>query len=158
MAALKKILIALIVLLLLAAAVICILNSEWYLEKRHKVFLVSRKIPEGFISSEEHWDQDGWQDFVDYAKFLYKDDSAFAVDPEYGKVTEADIPRLKGFFDNFRQWMKVEERLKEYDFDPSCLDAGDLFRLVEKYPNYDDYDIWFFDSQTLTLYYFHANI
>ncbi len=158
MTAFKKILIVLIVLLLLVAAAICVLNSEWYQEKRHKVFLASRKIPEGFISSEEHWDQDGWQDFVDYAKFLYKDDSVFAGDLEYSKVTEADIPRLKGFFDNFRQWMKVEERLNEYDFDPSCLDASDLFRLVEKYPNYDDYDIWFFDSQTLTLYYFHANI
>ena len=154
----KRVLFGLVVLLLLVAAAICVLNSEWYQEKRHAFFLASREIPEGFVSSEEHWDPDGWQDFTDYAKFVYEYDSVFTCNTEYSRVTEADIPRLQGFFDNFRSWMETGDRLNEYDFDPGCLDTGDLFRLVEKYPNYDDYDIWFFDSQTLTLHYFHANI
>ena len=96
----------------------------------------------------------GCRELMDYKYKNYR-----AADPEINnKAAAADIETIKGYFANFREWMNVEDRLDEYDFDPACIDTEDYFRLTERYPNYDDYTLWFFDMQTLTLYYIHTNI
>ncbi|MBQ9890579.1 MAG: hypothetical protein IJM39_04135 [Firmicutes bacterium] len=151
MTAFKRILIILIIMLLLAALVIYVLNTACSSEAIHE-------IPSGYTSKETHWDPNGGQDYTDYCKYTYKDASGFAGNKDYNKAAAADIETIKGYFANFREWMNVEDRLDEYDFDPACIDTEDYFRLTERYPNYDDYTLWFFDMQTLTLYYIHTNI
>ena len=64
--------------------------------------------------------------------------------------------------------MKSESRLDEYDFDTSVINEGDYVKIVTKegqpingdstYGKYDNYSIYFFDIETLTLYYIHNNI
>ena len=114
-------------------------------------------IPSGFVSKEEHFQQGGFQDYTDYAKYVYESSYAFEKNSDYSPVSESDINMIKGYTDNFKDWMS--NRLSEYDFDYSSVTAGDYYRLKVKYNDnpYSDYTLWFFDTETYTLYYFHNN-
>ena len=116
-------------------------------------------IPSGFVSKEEHFQQGGFQDYTDYAKYVYESSSAFEKSSDYSPVSESDINTIKGYTDNFKGWMSTDDRLSEYDFDDSCITAGDYYRLRIKYKDnpYSDYTLWFFDAETYILYYFHSN-
>ena len=63
--------------------------------------------------------------------------------------------------------MESKDRLKEYDFDVTKITEGDFFRIKtkegesigdSKYQKFDNYTLYFFDTETLTLYYIHNNI
>ena len=91
-------------------------------------------IPKGYVKSEEYFDKEGIQDSSDYAKYIYNDE-------------------------------KVIEGI--YDFDTSIITEGDYVRIETKegeeigdstYGKYDNYSVYFFDRETLTLYYIHNNI
>ena len=117
-------------------------------------------IPSGYVSKEEHFEQGGSQDYTDYAKYVYESSSAFEKNSDYSPVSESDINIIKGYTDNFKDWMSTENRLSEYDFNDSSITEGDYYRLKVKYNDnsYSDYTLWFFDTETFTLYYFHNNI
>ena len=125
-------------------------------------------IPKGYSSAEEHFDSNGFQDYTDYCKYIYPENSAerFAA-KGYSEVNEADVENLAGYFENFSGWMEVENRSGEFDFDASCINEGDYFIIESKegtpigssaYGKYDDYTVYFFDIETDTLYYIHTNI
>ena len=116
-------------------------------------------IPSGYISKEEHFQQGGFQDYTDYAKYVYNSMSAFENNSDYSPVLESDVAVIKGYTENFKSWMSAGDRLNEYDFDDSCITVGDFNRLVTKGKNedYSNYTLCFFDSETTTLYYFHNN-
>ncbi|MCR5694379.1 MAG: hypothetical protein K6G89_05340 [Clostridia bacterium] len=116
-------------------------------------------IPSGYISREEHFQQGGFQDYTDYAKYVYDSMSAFENNSDYKPVLESDAAVIKGYTQDFKSWMSAADRLNEYDFDDSCITVGDFYRLLIKYKNdvYSNYTLWFFDSETATLYYFHNN-
>ena len=116
--------------------------------------------PAGFTAKDEHFDPEGFQDFTDYCKYYYPDASGFEKDSSFVSVADEGVNRVKGFFKNFREWMETSGRLDEYDFDDSIITPDDLVRieLKEHLSIYDDYDVYFFDRGTNTLYYIHNNI
>ena len=122
---------------------------------------VEDKIPPGYVRKEEHFDPDGFQDYVDYCKYCYPDAEAFERDGRWHAVSEEEIEEIRGYFENFQGWMETAGRLEEYDFDPACIGAGDHVRIEigsTHWSQYDDYTLYFFDAETGVLYYIHSNI
>lgn len=125
------------------------------------------EISKGYIDSEEHFEQDGFQDYADYAKYIYSSIEIIENDREYEKVGIDDISSIKLYFENFRDRMEMSDRLDEYDFDERIINEGDYIRIKtkegekignSKYQKYDNYTVYYFDIETLTLYYIHSNI
>ena len=126
----------------------------------------------GECRSCEFYTCGGFQDYTDYAKYYY--DPVDFTDNEYFSVIEqSDIDALNEHLDDFESWIETyregdasREIVVNYDFDRSVIDHEDyLYIESEKYDPWDDgnmvfasYDVYFFDTQTNTLYYFHNNI
>lgn len=67
-------------------------------------------IPKGYIEKYEFYDEEGFQDYTDYAKYIYSDNNNFINNNEYKKVLDNDIDNIKGYFDNFRiGWKMLED-------------------------------------------------
>ncbi len=126
-------------------------------------------IPDGYINKEEHFDKEGIQDFTDYAKYIYGSEDVITGNKEYKKIEYNDIQNVVGYFEDFSGWMKAADRLSEYDFDMRIISEGDYYKVKTKegqiignsehqYRKYDNYSVYFFDVETLTLYYIHNNI
>ena len=123
-------------------------------------------IPSGYTGKEEHFDKEGFQDYADYCKYFYKDAAAFENNPDYRKVTERDIAGIKEYFDYFEMCMDGG-RADEYDFDTGCMTSGDYVSIKTKegisdgnivYGKLDNYNIYYFDTDSNILYYIHNNI
>ncbi len=126
---------------------------------------IDPNIPNGYTGKEEHFDKDGFQDYSDYCKYFYKDATAFENNPNYHKVTAPDIAVIKGYFDDFKQFMGGD-RAGEYDFDTKCITIGDFVLINTKegvtegnivYQKYDNYNVYYFDTDSNVLYYIHNN-
>lgn len=122
---------------------------------------------DGYTGKEEHFDPEGFLDYVDYCKYYYPSAEAFAASERYAMVTEGDIEVIRGYFENFAGRMRACSREQEYDFDPACISPGDYFDVFtmegepidsRAYRKYDNYDVYFFDVESCTLYYIHSNI
>lgn len=146
----KKILIVTVIILLLTA---CggTMNTE---------------IPKGYTSKTEYYDKEGIQDHTDYAKYVY-DKIIVENDDNYIKVNEKDIENIKSYFNDFKDAMESQNRLNQYDFDINSITENDYVRIITKegtpigdstYGKFDNYSVYLFDSETLTLYYIHNNI
>ena len=124
-------------------------------------------IPDGYIDKEEYYDKDGFQDYTDYAKYLYDSKDVIINNKEYKKIEQDDIQNIIGYFEDFSGWVKAADRLSEFDFDINNINEGDYVKIKTKegqkiangkYETYDNYSVYFFDIETLTLYYIHNNI
>lgn len=125
------------------------------------------EIPKGYINQQEFYDENGFQDYTDYAKYIYSTQDIIVNNNKYKKITTEDAENIKCYFENFHSRMKASNRLDEYDFDESIINEGDYIRIKTKegqkigdsrYEKYDNYSIYFFDIETFTLYYIHSNI
>ena len=112
---------------------------------------------------------DGFQDYTDYCKYYYTDKvlNFLEKNSRFKKVSEKDITEIEGYFENFADWVKYEKYKDSYDFDKSIISTGDYFYIqnkdtYERYADYPDkyaaYNVYFFDTETLTLYFIHTNI
>ena len=125
----------------------------------------------GECRSCEFYTCGGFQDYTDYAKYYY--DSVDFTDNEYfSKIRQADISILNEHLDDFESCIEAHgyndassEIVVNYDFDRSLIDSEDyLYIDSEKHTRGDgytllvNYNVYFFDTQTNTLYYFHNNI
>lgn len=126
---------------------------------------MNTEIPKGYISKTEYYDKDSIQDHTDYAKYIY-DKIIVENDKDY-KLVQDDIDNVKSYFNDFKSVMESEERLNEYDFDIDSITENDYVRIITKegtpigdstYGKFDNYSVYLFDSETLTLYYIHNNI
>ncbi len=121
-------------------------------------------IPDGYIDKEEYFDKDGFQDYTDYAKYMYDSKDVITDNKEYEIIQYDDVQNIVGYCENFSKWMKIADRLNEYDFDISIINEGDYFKVETQEGSqagndkYDNYSMYFFDVETLTLYYMHNNI
>ena len=124
-------------------------------------------IPDGYIDKEEYYDKDGFQDYTDYAKYLYASKDVIINNKEYKKIEQDDIQNIIGYFEDFSGWMKAADILSEFNFDINNINEGYYVKIKTKegqkitngkYGKYDNYSIYFFDIETLTLYYIHNNI
>ena len=125
----------------------------------------------GEYKSHEFYTEGAFQDFTDYAKYYY-DYVDFADNEYFCKIGQADIDVLNEHLDDFESWIKTyregdasREIVVNYDFDRSLIDCEDYLYIESEKHTWDDgytslvnYDVYFFDTQTNTLYYFHNNI
>ncbi|MGL4107472.1 hypothetical protein [Clostridium sp. LP20] len=122
-----------------------------------------KRILKGYISKEEYFDKEGFQDYTDYCKYYYdKSSDLFSESDTYSMVKENDIENIKSFFINVASWMEAAERSEEYDFDDSCISEGDYFNISlvgnSNHQKFDNYSVYFYDTQSATLFYIHSNI
>ncbi len=125
----------------------------------------------GEYKSHEFYTEGAFQDYTDYAKYYYN--SVDFTDNEYfSKIQQSDIDALNEHLDNFESWIETyrkgdasREIVVNYDFDRSLIDSEDYLYIDSEKHTWDDgftflvsYDVYFFDTQTNTLYYFHNNI
>ena len=127
----------------------------------------SAHIPGNYSASEKHMDPNGFQDYTDFCVYYYASPDAVSSNPLYRKVADSDTEELRGYFSDFEGFMKAEGRSEEYGFDLSCISAGDYCCIETKegkpiggavYGKYDHYTVYFFDTETCTLYYIHNSI
>ena len=109
---------------------------------------------------------DGFQDYTDYCKYYYaKQENVLEEvknNPYFKPVTPDDITELNSYFDNFEGWLEYVEYQDKYDFQRNDIDTEDYFYIendeISEKHKYWDYDVYFFDVQTKTLFFIHNNI
>ena len=129
----------------------------------------------GKYKDHEFYSEGAFQDFTDYAKYYY-DSVDFTDNKYFSKIQQSDIDNLNEHLDDFEAWIDTyregdasREIVVNYDFDRSLIDFEDYLHIYSETSTHtwDDgttttffinYDIYFFDTQTNTLYYFHNNI
>ena len=147
--------------------VICVLLLITAVFSFSSCFGKLKYVPDGYIESGEYFDKAGFQDFTDFCYYKYNSADCFKENKAYTKIGESDIENVKGYFEHFGSVMEYENRMDEYVFDINSVSSGDYVRIETKegkpigdlkYEKYDNYSIYFFDVETLTLYYIHTNI
>ncbi len=116
-----------------------------------------------------------FQDYTDYGIYTYEniDESVFEKSIYFKKVPE-DKSDLMSYLDNYESWIelsrsgeKYSELGNKYDFDRGIIDESDYYYIKSKegqpignsvFQKFSSYNIYFFDTATNTLYYFHNNI
>lgn len=154
-----------IVLILILVLILVLISTFYIIGCASQANYV--EIPKGYSSKEEHYQKGGFQDYADYAKYIYPSKEIIENDDQYEKVTKENILNITGYFEDFYNWMETSDRIDKYDFDKSIINVGDYIRIKTKegkkigdsnYGKYDNYSVYYFDVETLTLYYIHNNI
>lgn len=125
----------------------------------------------GAYKSREFFTSGGFQDYTDYAKYAYT--SANISGNKYLKqIREEDRDEINRHLDDFEEWIEIiedsepsNEVVVNYDFDREIIDEEDFIYIDSEehtwsygYTSLVRYNIYFFDTQTQILYYFHNNI
>jgi hypothetical protein len=125
----------------------------------------------GKYKSHEFYTEGAFQDYTDYAKYYY--DSVDFTDNEYfSKIQQLDIDALNEHLDdfelcieNYREGNASREIVVNYDFNREIIDTEDYIYMESEEHTWGDghtalvrYNVYFFDTQTHILYYFHNNI
>ncbi len=120
----------------------------------------------GVAVSEDYHQYGWWQDYTIYAKYTFEK-------PEYEnnvyleKMTNADIKEFNLFLENFEEWVSIAkgdtgglDLVKNYDFEKSIISTEDYFYIDsnDDLDKFVSYDLYFYDTETEILYYFHNNI
>lgn len=119
----------------------------------------------------EFYSEGGFQDYTDYGKYFYQEVD-FSGNEYFHIIQPEDLAVINRLLDDFEGWIKMyrqddpaREIAAHYDFDRSVIECGDYAHIVfeeHTWPSGDTgiakYDIYIFDVQTNTLYYFHNNI
>ncbi|MBQ2909677.1 MAG: hypothetical protein IJE53_02605 [Bacilli bacterium] len=122
-------------------------------------------IPKGYIDSYEFYEEDGFMDYDDFAFYVYESKETFVNDKNYDKVGK-NIEDVKGYFLTLANRLNDDDRLGDFIFDYEIIDENDYVRIKtsegepigdREYGKYDNYDVYFFDVESLTLYYIHSN-
>ena len=129
----------------------------------------------GEYKDHEFYTQGEFQDFTDYAKYYY-DSADLSGNDYFTKIKESHMPEINELLDDFELWIETYrendatcEIVVNYDFDRAVIDNEDYAYIYSEKSEftlddgttttfYDNYDVYIFDVQTQTLYYFHNNI
>ena len=159
----KKILIGCFSFIFLIAI---IFGSIYFIVSYNEVY---KYILNGYYDKDEYPQENAFQDSTDYYQYYYKDntDDKFKKSSNYIEVTENEIEKLEGYFNDFSNWMDAGERSDEYDFKNEYITPGDYFQITTKDGKqvgkaeetyYYNYTIFYYDIETHTLYRCHSNI
>lgn len=125
--------------------------------------LMNSGVLPGYTDSEEHFEEDGFQDYTDYCKYIYEPgaEEKFAGSSLYEIVGDSTTS-VEGYFENCRTLMDSGDRMDEFDFDASCISENDYVYVINKNPGsplkkYDNYDVYLYDVEGHTLYFIHNN-
>lgn len=127
----------------------------------------------GKAMSVQRYSCAGFGDSTDFG--IYTFPVAKPEDSEYFKpVTAESKTKLLGYIDEFEQVIdslrdgdEGADLVNNYRFSRDDIDESDYLYIYDRegkpigdgaYSKYDYYNVYFFDSQTTTLYYFHNNI
>ena len=115
--------------------------------------------------TKEFYTCGGFQDSTDYAKYTYEvSESVFIHSPYFLRVSSVGTERFLTYLDNFENWVDTCEDFpaESYDFDRSVISENDYFYILNRYEEpemeFYSYNLYFFDLESQTLYYFHNNI
>lgn len=136
------------------------------------LFAFELMIPEDVVveslpkySSKEFYSSGGFQDTTDYAKYTYHISEEDLQNNEYLLPVEStDVPQIIAYIEDFEELVSVSHDFpsESYDFDKAIVSAGDYFYVSNRYQESEkafwNYDLYYFDLESLTLYYFHSNI
>lgn len=125
----------------------------------------------GRYESREFFTSGGFQDYTDYAKYHFGDVDV-AGKAYLKKIQESDLSAIDEHLEDFEGWIEIirgtdesNEVVVNYDFDRSIIDLDDYIYIDSEEVTWSDgqtslvrYNIYFFDTQTQVLYYFHNNI
>lgn len=120
----------------------------------------------------EYCEEGVFQDFTIYYEITYENPDI--ENNKYLKqLTETDIEELNLYLDNFDGWVELitdetgepnEQFVENYDFDRDIISINDYCYIDDSadyddfYEKFDAYDLYFYDTETEMLYYFHNNI
>ncbi len=125
----------------------------------------------GKYEKREYFTSGGFQDYTDYAKYYYSS-VEIVENPYLTKIQESDLATIEEYLDDFEQWIELirqsgegSEVVNGYDFRRAWIDTEDYFYIDSEEHTWSDgytslvnYDVYFYDTQTQVLYYFHNNI
>ena len=122
----------------------------------------------GACESEQFWTHGTFQDYTDFGVYTFSSDADLSRNRYFAAVTEEDVETIELFLSDFEMMVDsikendpADELAVNYTFDHGMIDTEDFFYIYDddRYPmEFMCYDVWFFDTQTNTLYYFHDNI
>lgn len=120
----------------------------------------------GKYESKQFFTSGGFQDFTDYAKYCF-DSVDFSDNSYFQIITESSRENLEAHIDDFEKWVQAvrdtdadNEVVVNYDFDRSVISDSDYIYIYDDpdYPEFGNYNVYYFDVETNILYYFHNNI
>lgn len=120
----------------------------------------------GKYESKQFFTSGGFQDFIDYAKYCF-DSVDFSDNSYFQIITESSRENLEAHIDDFENWVQAvrdtdadNEVVVNYDFDRSVISDTDYIYIYDDpdYPEFGNYNVYYFDVETNILYYFHNNI
>ena len=120
----------------------------------------------GKYESKQFFTSGGFQDFTDYAKYCF-DSVDFSDNSYFQIITESSRENLEAHIDDFEKWVQAvsdtdadNEVVVNYDFDRSVISDSDYIYIYDNpdYPEFGNYNVYYFDVETNILYYFHNNI
>lgn len=130
---------------------------------------VLNTLPE--YTQKELYSEGGFQDYTDYGIYTFAPFPEIQLKENLYFELVSDTGEILSYVENFEGWVALSdadgELVQKYDFDKSCIDVSDYFYLDTKegepigkrtYGKFECYDLYLFDMDTNTLYYFHSNI
>ena len=145
-----------IIILMTPTVILTLINSQ------------NDRIINGYYSSNEHFDDEGFQDYTEYCEYYYnKNPIEDLKTRKYKKVRKKDIAELNKYFKDYSQWIIYRKGYKDwYTFDYNKqIKVNDYYYIENKGSNdsslidkFVSYDIYYYDINKSTLYYFHTNI
>ena len=152
------------------ALILCLLFSV--------IIVTSCKAPEekviaslGKYEGYDFFTSGGFQDYTDYAKYYYG--SIEITENQYlKKIQETDLITINMHLDDYEGWIETikssdnsNDVVVNYDFNREIIDMEDYIYVDSEEHVWDDgqtslvrYNIYFYDTQSQVLYYFHNNI
>lgn len=132
-------------------------------------FSVAGCLP-GLIDKKSYRSYPG-RDSVECRIYMYEDTKELREKLEYHKklmpVTDNATEYIASFIDDFEETIEDEDIYSDYNLDKSCIDYGDYFYIenveiiggdTASKEIYRTYDVYYFDIQSMTLYYLHIDI
>ena len=122
----------------------------------------------GEYENREFFSSGEFQDYTYYAKYYYIQ-ADLSENAYLDKIQENDLENFHRHLEDFEGWLRTlgekDEVTANYDFDPAIIDGEDYIYIDSQehtwsdgHTSLTDYDVFFFDTQTQVLYYFHNNI
>ena len=153
-----KIVICLISLILFLGIVVCLVGIA-VPDVFEKFDDFNKKLPE--YSDKVEYCDGGFGDFMEYREYYYTKDkiTEFQNNSYFKKSSAENINDIKSYFHNFEQSLNFFEYKNKYNFNKLNIKTNDYFYIKTKTDNpYNNYDVYYVDTEKCIMYYIHLNI
>ncbi len=131
----------------------------------------SASVIQGYKDKEIYTDEGGTQNQA-FSKYFYDEsfDDKFAKKDDYTKVDSKNKEEITGYFTDFNDWAPISSFGDKYDFKTDMITDGDYYYIEESTTNNENigqrkertiyrlYSIYYYDTESHTLYYVHNDI